>query len=77
MVSSTLRPFCAGGKKWPIYSHRQVGFHSQCGRGGTAWNQHVVNYVRLVSYRGCFAWVIDVFNYTFLSFVSFAFIDTL
>jgi hypothetical protein len=77
VISSRLRPFCAGGKKWPICSHRQVGSPSQCGRGGTPWNQHIVNSVRLVSYRGSSAWVIDVFNYTLLLFVSFVFIGTL
>jgi hypothetical protein len=76
VVSSTLRPFCAGEKKWPIYSHRQVDSHSQYGRGGTPWNQHIVNSVRLVSYRGCFAWVNDVFSYTLL-FVSFVFVGTM
>jgi len=57
--------------------NRQVGSHSQCGRGGTPWNQHIVNSVRLVSYRGSCAWLIDVFNYTLLLFVSFVFIGTL
>lgn len=67
-----------GRTKWPVYSHRQMGSHSQCGHGGSPRNQLIVNSVRLVSYRGFCARVIDVFNYTLLLlFVSFVFIGTL